>query len=674
MQTPDKAFLVNQAGAGGGNVAGTPPAGASETDAKSLRLLLVEDLEDDAELLLLELRRGGWKVDYTRVDNAQAMIHALEAESWDIIISDYSMPRFSGIAALGVARQRASDLPFLLVSGTVGEEVAVQAMKAGANDYLFKGNLKRLSPTVERELREAASRREGRRVSAVLRDREMQLAEAQKLAHLGTWHLNIADKTVVWSEETAQIFGRTNNAALLPADAFFSCIDSDDRQSLEAIIATPSASNIAGDYRIICPGNIIRYVHIRGDIKRDTAGAAIEAAGMIQDITERKLAEHNLQQAHDDLAVAKDAAEAANSAKDQFLAVLSHELRTPLTPVLLTVSLLENSQQLPDEVREDLQTIRRHVEMEARLIDDLLDVTRIARGKMQLNFKTTDAHTLLQSALDICSPERLDDITLDLRAEHHHVRADSARLQQIFWNILGNAIKFSPHGGSIEIQTSNPSPDRLRVTIRDHGVGIDADVLPKIFNAFQQGESSLTRNFGGLGLGLAITHTLVETHGGTVKAESDGAGKGARFTVELPTVSPNSQNASPQLMKLSVPSHMQLKLLLVEDHPGTLTQMRKLLTELGHSVRSASTVKDALALAEKSTFDLVVSDLGLPDGNGHDLMRELNGRYGLRGIAVSGFGMDEDIRRSSEVGFSKHLVKPITAEKIKEAISDTMRE
>ena len=401
---------------------------------------------------------------------------------------------------------------------------------------------------------------------------------------------------------------------------------------------------------------------------RDDEGEIIRWYGTCTDISDQKLAEMELTQA-------KESAEAANKAKDQFLAVLSHELRTPLTPVLLTVSLLEAARDLPHELQEDIQTIRRHVELEARLIDDLLDLTRITRGKMQLKFESVDLHLIIRRTLEMCCPARLAEVQVTLDAKRHHVRGDPTRLSQVFWNLLSNADKFTPPGHRIFVRTSNPSDPAasgvLRVEVADEGVGIDPMVLPVIFNAFQQGDASLTRRFGGLGLGLTITKALVEAHDGLLTAKSPGRGKGSQFTVELPTVAATTAGRfasdSPAPLRAG---GTPLKILLVEDHEGTLEVMIRLLRALGHEVKSAATVKDALEAAAHEEIDLVISDLALPDGSGHDVMRALKARYHLKGIAVSGFGMDDDINKSLEAGFLQHLTKPIDLERLREAIQN----
>jgi len=364
-------------------------------------------------------------------------------------------------------------------------------------------------------------------------------------------------------------------------------------------------------------------------------------------------------------------AEAASKAKDHFLAALSHELRTPLTPVLLKVASLARSPELPETLRADLRMIQRNVELEAKLIDDLLDLTRVSRGKLTLHFEVTDVHALIEHVVAICSEDvesRRLRIDFEPGAAVHHVWADSARLQQVYWNLIKNAVKFTPEGGRIEVRTSNPEPGRILLSVIDPGIGIAAEELPRLFNAFEQGSSTITRTFGGLGLGLAICKALVDQHGGTLTGLSPGRGLGATFNVMLSTVAtPEAQEVAGAVPEPA--AQAGFRLLLVEDNEPTLEVMTALLELAGHDVKPAPNVRTARQLAESHPFDLVVSDLGLPDGNGFDLMKELRDRYGLKGIAVSGFGMEEDLRRSRDSGFLEHLVKPVDIDKLKAALA-----
>ena len=358
----------------------------------------------------------------------------------------------------------------------------------------------------------------------------------------------------------------------------------------------------------------------------------------------------------------------SNMAKDQFLAMLSHELRTPLTPVLASALALESETDLPKEIQESLQMIRRNVELEARLIDDLLDLTRIDRGKVQLNFEIVDAHTLLQNALEICQPE-IDRKhlrpSLNLSAKKVHMRADPARLQQIFWNLINNAVKFTPPNGQITITTTNDSAEKLRVEIADTGMGIQPEALPKIFDAFEQGGRT---QLGGLGLGLAISKTLVEAHKGTITAQSAGRNKGSMFALVFPTCEKAEAQIAPALSPRFA-ERQPMRILLVEDHEDTNRSLTSLLRRRGYQVQSALTFQSALELSAKGEFDVLISDLGLPDGSGIDLIQKLASKPPL-GIALTGFGMEQDIRKSREAGFHHHLVKPIDLNKLDALIQE----
>jgi signal transduction histidine kinase len=359
---------------------------------------------------------------------------------------------------------------------------------------------------------------------------------------------------------------------------------------------------------------------------------------------------------------ARAEAERASAAKDRFLAMLSHELRTPLTPVLASVMSLEQENDIPESVRDLLQLIRRNVELEARLIDDLLDLTRISRGKVQLSFEIVDAHTLLRNALEICQSDieqKKLELRTDFAADRVHLQADPARLQQIFWNLIKNAVKFTPNGGKLSIRTAN-NDGQLRVEVEDSGCGIDGDVLAKVFYPFEQGGRT---DLGGLGLGLAISKALVEAHQGAITAESRGRNQGAKFTTLFPTC---ESNVAPQSVDTPRPSSARksVRLLLVEDHEDTNRSLTQMLRRRGYEVHPAYDVRSALDLATAMQFDVLVSDIGLPDGSGTELLKLLRSKHQIFGIALSGYGMEEDVRRSRDVGFSYHLVKPVDLNKL----------
>jgi signal transduction histidine kinase len=264
-------------------------------------------------------------------------------------------------------------------------------------------------------------------------------------------------------------------------------------------------------------------------------GRLLRAWGTQRDITDRIKIEEELRATVEECRRAKDAAEAANRAKTDFLSVVSHELRTPLTPMLLMVSMLEQSPGLSDEMKEDIVSIRQNIELEARLIDDLLDISRITRGKLSLSLSNTDLHQAIKAAVDICERGDAADLQVELAASKSTVRGDPTRLRQIVWNLLSNAIKFTPRDGHIVVRTDNPTANSIRVQVTDTGIGIEQADLGRIFNAFEQGSAG-TRQFGGLGLGLAISHWLAEAQGGSLTASSAGKNCGATFVLTLPLI------------------------------------------------------------------------------------------------------------------------------------------
>ncbi len=366
---------------------------------------------------------------------------------------------------------------------------------------------------------------------------------------------------------------------------------------------------------------------------------------------------------------AREESEAANRAKDRFLAALSHELRTPLTPILALTSVLERDALLRPETRRRVEIVRRNAELEARLIDDLLDLTRIARGKLQVEPEEISLGDAVDHVLEICRSEASEKgISLERRLAQGRelwVWADPARLRQVLWNIVKNAIRFTPAGGQIRLRAFAPAYGRVAIEISDNGLGIEPSEIDRIFHPFEQAGKPA----GGLGLGLAISAALVDAQDGTLTAASEGNGRGSTFRVELPAPSGTAPAATnPSESPAMVFASARRRVLLVEDHADTALAVRELLQELSCDVAVATTLEEALAAAESAPFDLVLSDLGLPDGSGLDLMNLLRVRHGLSGIALTGYGMEQDVRRSREAGFGEHLVKPITFDRLAGAV------
>ena len=660
----------------------------------TLRLLVVEDSPLDAELTLSALERGGYHAVATVVDNESDFVAALDAatreDRLDLILADFVLPSFSGTEALSIARARAPDVPFIFVSGVLGEEHAVDMLKRGATDYVLKQRLTRLPVVVARALNERSIRLERFHIERTLRETETHfrlLVDA--LRDYAVMTLDAQGRVRTWNTASERILGYTAAEIIgQSANLFFSHEDidagafereldtarqhgscSDDRwlwrKDGQAFFAAGTTTAIRGD-AIRVDGALSDGVHGDGD------GTLLGFSKIIRDATQARVAA-------DALRLAKEQAETANRAKDHFLAVLSHELRTPLTPILAAVRLIEMKGPLPEGVNTTLDVIRRNVELEARLIDDLLDLTSIARGKLSLNFRTVSLDEVLVSALDMSMADIQTkglELTTVNEAEGARVSGDAARLQQVVWNLVRNAVKFTPSGGRIEIRVHKPDSKTAAVVVSDTGIGISGEALPRIFSAFEQADESISKGFGGLGLGLAIASTLAQKHGGTLSAHSDGRGQGARFTLTLPVLDTVVAAVSPASRPDEAHEPPQsLRVLLVEDNVYTSSAMADLLEALGHQVSVADTVGRAVALASNRTFDALISDIGLPDGSGLDVMREwARLQPGVHAIAVTGYGMDEDVRRCRDAGFGDHLTKPVNIDKLETVLRAIARQ
>ena len=402
-------------------------------------------------------------------------------------------------------------------------------------------------------------------------------------------------------------------------------------------------------------------------LQASTAILIITAMTLAAAMAERRRAEAALEQQ-------RATVEAANRTKDNFLAMLSHELRTPLTPVLAALDTLKTERQPPAELDATLAMMRRNIELESQLIDDLLDLTRITKDKMQLQFEPVDAHQAIANVVEMCAAEasaKKLKVRLDLQASDFRVMADPAKFQQIIWNLFKNAIKFTGENGVITLSSANHLPQILTLGVGDTGIGIEPEIMEKIFNPFEQGERSFQRRFGGLGLGLTISKSLAQAHGASLIAKSEGFNRGATFLLTMKTAVLEEAVGAPRVLDTqTAPSG--LRVLLVDDHPDTCAALERLLTLRGHKVTAAHDMREALVSAARESFDLLISDVGLPDGNGMDLLRTVRIQQPIRGIAISGFGMDADIGKSLEAGFSEHLVKPVKLEKLEAAIARVM--
>ncbi len=515
-------------------------------------------------------------------------------------------------------------------------------------------------------------RKEQERISqereAKLKESQDRLRLANEAADIGTFDFYPNTGELQFSDRSRQLFGIPPDMEVT-YETYLQGVHPDDRHIVHETVARVRQPGSRGrfdiEYRAIgIADGEERWIAERGRAVHDSAGQMTRFIGTMLDITEKKNAEILLQRA-------KNEAEEANRAKDRFLAMLSHELRTPLTPVLMTIASLRREPNLSDDLRHDLEVLQRNVELEALLIDDLLDLTRIAHGKLELHNDAVDIHGTIEHALTISAGDIANKKLQVIRhfdAREHHCWADPARLQQVFWNLVKNSAKFTPEGGRLEISTKNNEAHQIIIEVADSGIGIDASLLPRIFDAFEQGGGVITSKYGGLGLGLAISKRVIDLHSGTIEARSEGAGRGATFTVTLNAMA-TSLLEGPVLFLESEPSCIQhIQILFVEDHEDTARVLGRILRNAGFDVSHAGTVADARALAASKRFDLLISDLGLPDGSGLELMRALRDAQGMKGIALSGFGTDEDVAASAAAGFAAHLTKPVDWERLRAEI------
>jgi PAS domain S-box-containing protein len=598
---------------------------------------------------------------------------------------------FLGAIVLSAALQRRISLPILelaKVATAVSDrnDYSVRAAKHGTDEigYLTESFNQMLARIGES--------------SAALAASEERLRLALEGSRTGTWDWNLRTNRVTWDDYMYPLFGRTKDDFDGTLKSILPVIHPDDRSKLKLALrdAAETKRDLNIDFRVLDSDGTVRYMESRGRVFFDPAGAAVRMAGVSMDVTVSKQIEEALSRA-------KEAAESASKEKDQFLAILSHELRTPLTPALAAAAVLETDETVPIHARRDLAVIRRNIEVEARLIDDLLDINRIVRGKLELRHQVVDARSLLEHAmqnycLDAAAKKQIR-VSMKITADQTHVFVDSSRMTQVFWNLLQNACKFTPEHGSIDVRVyndnrrllpnvsaSNGESEKLSelvVEVSDTGMGISPETLPRIFDAFEQGERSRGQNFGGLGLGLAISRAICELHGGSISAVSEGKGKGATFTVRLHCAKPVLPKETKRRVTVAsdAAATPSMRILVVEDHPDTAEQFARLLRRAGHDVVCAGSIKEAkthaLVTPDKNrerVFDILISDLDLPDGSGRELMHSLAQRYPIHGIAISGHGMKEDVDGSLQAGFSYHITKPVNWPELKSTIEKIAKE
>ena len=649
-----------------------------------LRFLLLEDSLLDAELAEAMLTEGGINCELVRVETGADFLAALEAETFDLILADYALPSFDGISALEIARNRTPQIPFIFVSAALGEELAIEALKNGATDYVLKQRLGRLVPSVQRALREAKERRKRQQAEELLQKSEAKYRRIVDTSYEGIWMIDSQLRTEYVNQRLSQMLGYPPEEIL--GRSMFDFIDqADDIAAQEKLEWLKQEGSDIKEARLRCKDGSYIWTLISARAILNEQNEFLGAIAMLTDISDRKRTESERDRLLQLEKLARAEAEAANRIKDEFLAVLSHELRSPLNPILGWAKLLQSRKFDETALKKALQTIERNAKLQAELIEDLLDFSRILQGKLNLNMIPVNLVSTIEAAMDtvhLAAEAKTIQIEtmLDLKGK---VLGDSARLQQVFWNLLSNAIKFTEIGGKINVRLECIDA-QAQITVSDTGKGIHPDFLPHVFDYFRQGDGTTTRKFGGLGLGLAIARHLVEMHGGTVWAESLGEDKGAIFTVKLPLLkdsakikddtNPDSSTAVPVSSPL-----MGIQVLIVDDNADTRDFFSFVLEQFGAIVTTVASGHEALQVLSQSKPDILLSDIGMPEMNGYMLIQkvrtleaEIGGKQ-IPAIALTAYAGEINQQQALKAGFQQYVLKPVAPEELLMVISNLVQ-
>jgi PAS domain S-box-containing protein len=641
-----------------------------------LHILLLEDDLADSELIRANLKNGGINCEFKCVTTRQEFLIELQNDNLDLILSDYSLPQFDGISALQIAQQNCPDVPFILVSGVLGEERAIEALKEGATDYVLKQRLERLLPSVQRALRESQEHHELKRAEESLRQTDNMLRAVVDASPVAIITLDYEYRVLNWNKAAEDIYGWKapeiihQQLPLIPEKekvTFGNCV--------ERVLRNESLKNL-------------EFCHLRKDgsqIEINVSLAPLNDGGVniwcfvmtAVDITRRKQVESERLVLLQREQKARADAEKASRIKDEFLAIVSHELRTPLNAILGWTKLIRSGRVKQEKIEQALEIIDRNATLQAQLIEDLLDISQIIRGKLNLELKSVNLADLIQETVEtlaLAVEAKSITVELDLDQNLGNIVGDSNRLSQILWNLVSNAIKFTHNGGRVEILCRKVN-STVQIQVSDTGIGIDSEFLPCIFEYFRQADGSTTRAKGGLGLGLAIVRNLVEAHGGTIKAESAGKNMGATFTVILPMI-PIAVELQPPTP--AVDNNKQLcgvKVLIVDDEVDTRELIAFILEEQGAEIEMAASAAEALNIFKSFQPNILVSDIGMPVEDGYSIVNKIrqypyNQGGSVPAIALTVFARSVDRRKALDAGFQMHLPKPLTPEDLINAVID----
>ena len=635
--------------------------------------------------MLREVERGGYSVFYERVETKADMQAALSRQAWDIILSDYSMPSFSALAALETLKASGLDIPFLVISGTVGEETAIAALKGGAHDFLVKDKLARLIPAIERELRDAEARRSRREAES----RYQLLVERLPIIVYVSPADNILHTTYV-SPQIQTILGYSPEECLADPEFWQTRLHPNDH---EGVLHTMAESARTGEpssmeYRMIARNGNVVWFHDQSVLLRDDKGQPLYWQGIMVDISTRKQAEAEILQLNAELErrVEKRTRELERAlrAKDEFLASMSHELRTPLNAILgLSESLAENvAGPLNEKQQRYVKTISESGSHLLSLINDILDLARIESGQVVLNITEVNLQQVCQASLRMINQlahKKEQEVSLEVEDGIDYIWVDERRLKQILVNLLSNAVKFTPSGGKLGLKVhADPAEKHIMFTVWDNGIGISENDFERLFQPFVQLDSSLSREAPGTGLGLALVAQMVRLHGGNVSLESK-LNEGSRFTVTLPwepalaTDAELRMKSTGKFRPIRSDARDRPIILLIEDTKDTTVMVTDYLQMAGYQVLSARDALTGLDLAKRTRPDLILMDIHLPGIDGLEATRRLraDGEFRMLPIiALTALAMPGDRERCLAAGATDYVTKPVSLKKLAAMIDD----
>jgi len=659
-----------------------PPSSSSTASKRSSeargggRILVADDNADMREYIVRLLGQH-WTVEAVS-DGLEALTAARRAPP-DLLISDVMMPHLDGFGLLRELRldPQTASVPTILLSARAGEEATAEGLRAGADDYLVKPfSASALLIRVETQL-SAARLRQSLRTAAESERQRLATIFRESPAAICVFRgpellIELANPLIL------QVWGKTDAIIGQP---FADAVPEIRGQGFLELLHGVRESGVPSHGKEA----LVRLDRARDGVLRDayfdfvyspfpSADGTIDAVFVhAYEVTEQVLARRSSDSLRDAEQQARKEAEAANRVKDEFLATMSHELRTPLNAILGWASILRRGTRDAEGLERGLATIERNALAQARLIEDVLDVSRIISGKLRLDIRRVDLIAIAKAAADVVRPAaaaRRVRLSVDHGPEPTlDLVGDADRLQQVVWNLLSNAVKFTPSDGAVSLRIER-NRSAVRLIVQDTGSGIAPEHLPFIFERFRQVDSSTTRKYGGLGLGLAIVRHLVELHGGSVSAESAGLGKGASFTVELPVRALHSE--PPEAPLDNTPEHtlestdtltllLGVKILVVDDDEDSRLLLQTALERVGAWVRITDSAANAFRFLEQQQVDVVVSDIGMPEEDGISLMRrlrELPRHRSLLAVALSAYARGEDVTRAIDAGFQRHVSKP----------------